>query len=162
MCVSASLMFVLGDSDSDCLVGSEDTASVCPPCGHSDNLHPSQPRQPVRPRHRLHHPSASLGFLWLRPAVSLRAPMVGPGPRVLVRPWRGWCVESCVPVPRHSSRSVTRNVRVCALICVSPSLSAACITVSSASQQHFHRHPPSLHLPHYVMCTEQTVSTAMN
>ena len=42
------------------------------------------------------------------------------------------------------------TARVCALICVSPSLSAACITVSSASQQHFHRHPPSLHLPHFV------------
>ena len=62
---------------------------------------------------------STTGLSGLSPGPGHRAPMVGPGLPALVRPLRLVCSVLCPS--GLSSLSVTRNVRVCALICVSPS-----------------------------------------
>ena len=117
---SGSRMFVLGDSDSDCLVRVRTLA--LPHCVHpgqcqaglSDNLHPSAAAQASLSAAR-----STIGLSGLSPGPpGHRARWSGQASRVLVT------VLVCrVLCPSARPPSVTRNVRVCALICVRPSLS---------------------------------------
>ena len=139
-------MFVLGDSDTDCLVMRGHwhclSVSTLAQAGlTSSPVTTFTPQSRPGPPGSLH---STIGLSWLSPLPGHRASMVGPGLRVLVRPLWGWCVVSqCpqLPLLRDSQCSC-----VCTHMC--QSLSPQPVSLSPHLNNTFiSSRPPSPFLP---------------